>query len=308
MKTLNVKDVPDSHHELFIAEGYRPVPCSLGQGLKSAFSIHNELINFWTHFIPGVEMARRMYVWEWHWSDPRSLSMMLFMMSITIMFMTSSFAHLLNCISFRARHICFCSDYAAILYYSLGCVLINSTTLIPNQIWDSMFVGANSYLSLNLAVSSLILLLICETRMPNAKHKYIYRTLSFVVPFVLANYPFFKMYAKSALVQHYFNIHALSLLIGAIFNVTKYPEKLAPLSNFFLSHHFMHIGTAIGVYANYFMCVKLYEETKQNARYENWLQLTITGLITLLFSLYIYYFSLRFISRIKASDYIRKEN
>ena len=34
----------------------------------------------------------------------------------------------------------------------------------------------------------------------------------------------------------------------------------------------MHIGTAIGVYANYFMCVKLYDETKQNARYENWLQ------------------------------------
>ena len=87
-------------------------------------------------------------------------------------------------------------------------------------------VGSHTYwpsitiFSLNLAVSSLILLLICETRMPNAKHKYIYRTLSFVVPFVLANYPFFKMYAKSALVQHYFNIHALSLLIGAIFNVT----------------------------------------------------------------------------------------
>ena len=70
----------------------------------------------------------------------------------------------------------------------------------------------------------------------------------------------------------------------------------------------MHIGTAIGVYANYFMCVEQYQITDQPARYENSLQLLVTCSISLLFTVYIYYFSLRFISQIKPSDYIRKEN
>ena len=69
-------------------------------------------------------------------------------------------------------------------------------------------------------MACVILLLICETRMPNAKNKYTYRTLSFVGPFLLANYPFFKMYSQSPLIYFYFNIHVLSLLIGAIFNVS----------------------------------------------------------------------------------------
>jgi len=171
-----------------------------------------------------------------------------------------------------------------------------------------MYLSANTYLSVNLTVGCFILLLICETRMPNAKHKYVFRTLSFVGPFFLANYPFFKMYPTSPMISWYFNIHVLSLLIGAIFNVSKYPEKLISLNNVFLSHHFMHIGTAIGVYANYFMCQKQYELTEQPARYDNALQVTVTGLASLLFCVYIYYFSLRFISQIKPSDYIRKDN
>ena len=62
--------------------------------------------------------------------------------------MTSSFAHLLNCISFRARHICFCSDYAAILYYTIGCALVNAATVVPNIIWNNSFLTADLYLRL----------------------------------------------------------------------------------------------------------------------------------------------------------------
>ena len=66
--------------------------------------------------------------------------------SIVVLFMTSSFAHLLNCISFRARHICFCSDYAAILYYTIGCALVNAATVVPNIIWNDSFLTADLYL------------------------------------------------------------------------------------------------------------------------------------------------------------------
>jgi len=79
MKTLDIKDIPDSHHELFIEKGYRPVPCSLSSALLSAFSPHNELINFWTHFLPGVEMIRQLWIRNYDFRDPREISMILFM-------------------------------------------------------------------------------------------------------------------------------------------------------------------------------------------------------------------------------------
>ena len=80
------------------------------------------------------------------------------------------------------------------------------------------------------------------------------------------------------------------------------------LSNVFLSHNFMHIGTAISVYSSYFMCVEQYQITNQHARYENFLQLLVIGSISLLFPIFIYFFSLRFISQIKSSDYTQKDN
>ena len=49
--------------------GYRPVPNTLKSALFSAFYPHNEWLNFWTHFLPGVEMVRRMYIF-WTTSLP----------------------------------------------------------------------------------------------------------------------------------------------------------------------------------------------------------------------------------------------
>ena len=107
------KDIPDSHHELFIEKGekfsnlksltqttqlkppnpnpkkpkrflgYRPVPCSLSSALLSAFSPHNELINFWTHFLPGVEMIRQLWIRNYDFRDPREISMILFMVRLS---------------------------------------------------------------------------------------------------------------------------------------------------------------------------------------------------------------------------------
>ena len=62
--------------------GYRPVPCSLSSALLSAFSPHNELINFWTHFLPGVEMIRQLWIRNYDFRDPREISMILFMVRL----------------------------------------------------------------------------------------------------------------------------------------------------------------------------------------------------------------------------------
>ena len=69
---------------------------------------------------------------------------------------------------------------------------------------------------------SLILPFICRTRLPNASNKYFWRTMSLVAPFFLTNYPFFAMYflQNNPQQQYYFKLHVVSMVIGAIFNVT----------------------------------------------------------------------------------------
>ena len=79
MLTLSVDNVPNSHKEQFILKGklfitvdlyythffpllgYRAVPNTFKASLLSAFRPHNELLNFWTHFLPAVDMTRRMF-------------------------------------------------------------------------------------------------------------------------------------------------------------------------------------------------------------------------------------------------------
>ena len=76
----------------------------------------------------------------------------------------------------------------------------------------------------------------------------------------------------------------------------------------FLSHHFMHVGTALGVYANYFLCLDQFESTAgEPARYTTLLQLILILTSSAFFIFYIYYFSLRFIDKIKQSDYIKQK-
>ena len=38
-------------------------------------------------------------------------------------------------------------DYAAILYYTMGCTIVNAATIVPNKIWDQMIFGATEYLA-----------------------------------------------------------------------------------------------------------------------------------------------------------------
>ena len=64
---------------MYIDEGYRPVGTTLKGALISAFETHNEFINFWTHFVPGLEMLRQIYIFDGNASDPRSLSFIIYM-------------------------------------------------------------------------------------------------------------------------------------------------------------------------------------------------------------------------------------
>jgi len=46
--------VPEWARRPFITHGYRPIGASMRDIALSAFGVHNETVNFWTHFIPSV--------------------------------------------------------------------------------------------------------------------------------------------------------------------------------------------------------------------------------------------------------------
>jgi hypothetical protein len=85
------------------------------------------------------------------------------------MFLTSSFAHLLNCISFRARHICFSCDYSAIFYYTMAAGMIHAACTIPDVIWETLLIGPTTYIITCVIACCVTLWMICQTRLPKAK-------------------------------------------------------------------------------------------------------------------------------------------
>jgi len=148
--------------------------------------------------------------------------MLIFQFSLVTLFMTSSFAHLLNCISYRARHVCFSCDYSAILYYTVAAAMLHSS-VVTTPVWEMLIVGPVWYLFICIVIGFWTLRVTCQTRLPNAKKVYLYRTLSFAIPFFTANYPIIYYVYQTESTSHarfWFNVHIYSLLIGAIFNVT----------------------------------------------------------------------------------------
>lgn len=307
MVTLEVQNVPVSHREHFIISGYRPVPTTLKRALWSAFEPHNELLNFWTHFIPGVFMAFKFLNFITT-SEEEKTPMALFQFTIMALFMTSSFAHLLNCMSFRARHVCFACDYSSIVYYTIAGSMLQGACIFPDSFWADSLVGPTTYIGLSIIVGFFTVWVSCFTRLPQIRNKYLYRTLCFVLPFVTVQYPIFKfMASKNVSYQSVllFKLHCFANFIGAFcFNVTKVPERLAP-GIFDLighSHHFMHIGTTVGVYAHYYL-VEIEFQKYSKSRYSPLHILSIFFIVTVIFILYLRRFSRRFVADIKPTDY-----
>jgi predicted membrane channel-forming protein YqfA (hemolysin III family) len=59
---LNFKEIPIEFRESFILTGYRKPNSSIKSCLSSLFYLdNNEIINFWTHFLPFLFMAYKLF-------------------------------------------------------------------------------------------------------------------------------------------------------------------------------------------------------------------------------------------------------
>lgn len=279
---LRHTDVPPRVIENFILTGYRFPNYSLRDCLLSAFRPTNETGNFWTHFLP-VFVFFYYFVEVFGWEnappgdDPFFYPLWNYFIGVFCLLMASSLAHLLNSMSLVVREVCFFVDYGTISAYTVGSSLsyyyyihpraglgetqerdleASYATLDFSIFFDSLYIPSAC------AVAIVCVLSCCNTRQRWRQHRYIIRTLVFLLPFFISSAPIFyriltkspytgkpSSFASSSTMAVYFYRHCFWLLLSAVFNISKLPERLAP-GRFDIwghSHQWFHCLTFLSI-------------------------------------------------------------
>lgn len=288
---LRHTDVPPRVIENFILTGYRFPNYSLRDCLLSAFRPTNETGNFWTHFLPVFIFAYYFVeVFGWNGapgsSAPFFYPLWNYFMGVFCLLMASSMAHLLNSMSLVVREVCFFVDYGTISAYTVGSSLAYYYYIHPragvadkgalNDTFSGVRDGGDGaaltpdlsvffetlYIPSAFVVAIICILSCCNTRQRWRQHRYIIRTLVFLLPFLVSSTPIFyrllsgsphsaasSSSSSSSTMSRFFYRHCLWLLASALFNISKLPERLAP-GRFDIwghSHQWFHCCTFLSI-------------------------------------------------------------
>lgn len=289
---LRHTDVPPRVIENFILTGYRFPNYSLWDCLLSAFRPTNETGNFWTHFLP-VFIFFYYFVEVFGWEgapdsgEPFFYPLWNYFIGVFCLLMASSMAHLLNSMSLVVREVCFFVDYGTISAYTVGSSLAyyyyihpqagiaetGSSSRVELKREAAAFTSSYAtpeysvffetcYIPCACVVAIICVLSCCNTRQRWRQHRYIIRTLVFLLPFLISSTPIFyrlltrspystssSSFAASTPMACFFYRHCLWLLVSAIFNISKFPERLAP-GRFDIwghSHQWFHCCTFLSI-------------------------------------------------------------
>ncbi|XP_060887394.1 membrane progesterone receptor epsilon [Labrus mixtus] len=292
---LRDTDVPPRVKENFILTGYRFPNYSLRDCLLSAFRPTNETGNFWTHFLPVFVFFYyfvEAFGWEGapHGAAPFFYPFWTYFIGVFCLLMASSMAHLLNSMSLVVREVCFFVDYGTISAYTVGSSLayyyyihpqagivetgnhngshmalehepgeaVTSSYAIPEfSVFFETF-----YIPSACMVAIICILSCCNTRQRWRKHRYVIRTLVFLLPFLVSSTPVFyrlltrspysstsSSFTASNSTSTFFYRHCFWLVVSAVFNISKIPERLAP-GRFDIwghSHQWFHCCTFLSI-------------------------------------------------------------
>uniref|UniRef100_W5LGL4 Progestin and adipoQ receptor family member 9 n=1 Tax=Astyanax mexicanus TaxID=7994 RepID=W5LGL4_ASTMX len=218
--------------------------------------------------------------------DPFFYPAWTYFIGVFYLLLASSMAHLLNSMSLIIREICFFVDYGTISAYTVGSSLayyyyIHPQAGIPKiAVWAQNASGLqteisallfraffeNLYIPCSCLIAIVCVITCCNTRQRWRKYRYAVRTLVFLLPFFISSTPVFyrllspspypvpsssvssSSYPSSTMAAFFFR-HCFWLVVSAVFNISKIPERLSP-GKFDIwghSHQWFHCCTFLSI-------------------------------------------------------------
>ncbi len=260
---LHRDQIPSIQTEPYIITGYRQSGTSVLGSIRYAFVLHNDVGNFWTHFLPflaWVAWLAWLAMYRIDITDPYYYPLLCFWAGSCSYVLFSSMAHLLSNISFTVRSVCYTLDYLGIALYALGGAV--SGFFYEQSIDSPLFRYQGLVLSLDVAVAISATLMCALTRFYWRNFRFLIRTVSFVFPYVIAVTPFVQRLLVCTLtgnecITETLHLHVsgffLTVAIG-FFYVSKIPERFAPgkFDIYFQSHQLFHVVAVVQT------CIQMY--------------------------------------------------
>lgn len=255
---LSCDEMPMFFREPFILSAYRKCNSSALYCLKSLFQATNETINIWSHALALVVFILRFTaVFTKHnpWEDSYVYPLLCFALGICIMLAMSVGAHLFNCLSIRARHICFFLDYAAISIYTFTAGQAFYFYSRPvNTDWE-IFSNPSGFLAISATISFASTFACCQSFAKRNCFDAVVKAATYSSSWVFNTSPYLIMLilcepttCSSTASIHYFARHCLFYAAGTVAYAIRIPERLMVGAFDVLghSHHFLHILCCIG--------------------------------------------------------------
>lgn len=250
--------VPEVFRVPFIVSGYRSPGFSFWECIRSLLRSSNETINVWSHLL-ALALFVSVNMTSLPTDDQFFLPLISFAVGISVLYLTSSFAHLFNCISEKFHRICFFFDYAAIGFYTFtaGQALFfysRTAGASARVIYDSLAV----FQTVSTVFSFLATLLCCASSHPRWRNcKSVLRVAILAVNWLVITSPYTIRLllcenldpAYNGVSMVYFKRHVVFCGIGAVLYAARVPERLMTgvFDNFGQSHNLAHILIAMGI-------------------------------------------------------------
>lgn len=253
---LSWREVDPVYREPFIVTGYRRPGSSFYQCLQYTLVLHNEVLNFWTHFTPLLIWLGWLLYLATTWNEffqPYHYPLLCFWAGACSYAFFSSVAHLFSCKSFVVRTVCFILDYHGIAMYAFGGAISALFYLQPTS--SPLFSYKYPILVMQVCLSVLAVLISGLSRFFWKDYRFFIRASAYALPYMCSFCPYLYRVLvcwqyESDCVPETNLWHILSIFLVAMltfFFVTKIPERFYPgqFDFYFQSHQIFHVSAAL---------------------------------------------------------------
>jgi len=255
---LTRSEVPAIFQQPFLTTAYRRPYCGPLQCIKYAFTLHNDVGNFWTHFLTLIAWL----VWlpfimrDYDMFSDYNAPLLCYWIGCCSYVLFSSVAHMFSPISDVMCDVCWMLDYAGISIYMY---MVGITYFYYERPLSSMFYKhENLQLAIQTGLTVPAFTASSLSRFFWGRYQHIIRAVTFVPAFLFDFFTVLMRWSEchgEECIPNSMPYHAImisSCVVFIIVFITRIPERLAPAGKFdvfFQSHQLFHVINSIATTA-----------------------------------------------------------